>query len=357
MTKSSPYFSSFVIVVAVTLAAASRVCAQSSLQDELIVQPTAADHYAARAATLRYRHAKAANSAAGRSLRTRKMDKLSASNESSGWQERGAILQYADDVAYGGGQVLKSAVLHAIYLQPETGSQCTIATCWGDPEGFLRDLGNSEFIHDVDQYVGRFGENRYTVGSHATVTYSPQVTPLLDSDIQAMVHAVAAQNGASGYGHIYHVFLPPGQDECFDSSLSECYSPDNLAAFYYCAYHSSVDFPDIGHVIYTVQPNVNTLYCQVQPGTPNGILVDSANNALSHELFESITDPDGDAWTNTDSNLLYGSEIADECEYYHYDPRSGYYLGEYGQTFLIGAHIYAVQLVYSNEQHACSSAP
>jgi hypothetical protein len=26
-------------------------------------------------------------------------------------------------------------------------------------------------------------------------------------------------------------------------------------------------------------------------------------------------------------------------------------------TFLIGAHLYSVQLIYSNEQHACSSAP
>jgi hypothetical protein len=31
--------------------------------------------------------------------------------------------------------------------------------------------------------------------------------------------------------------------------------------------------------------------------------------------------------------------------------------GFYVPTFLTGAHIYAVQLVYSNEQHACSSAP
>jgi hypothetical protein len=26
-------------------------------------------------------------------------------------------------------------------------------------------------------------------------------------------------------------------------------------------------------------------------------------------------------------------------------------------TFLIGAHLYSVRLIYSNEQHACSSAP
>jgi hypothetical protein len=179
----------------------------------------------------------------------------------------GKILQYAGDLTYLGGHVLKSAVSHAIYLQRQTGSQCTIATCWGDPEGFLRDLGNSDFIHVIDQYVGLHDANRYTVGFHATVNYTPQATPLLDSDIQAVVHAVAAQSGASGY---------------------------------------------------------------------------------------AITDPDLDAWRNEGAAYLCTDEVADECRFYVI--LDGQYYGDV-PTFLIGAHRYAVQLVYSNEQHACSSAP
>jgi hypothetical protein len=306
---------------------------------------------------LRYRHANPANTAAGQELRVQQTaERTSSHNSTSGERESREILQYFGDVTYGGGQVVKSAVSHAIYLQPQTGSQCTIATCWGNPEGFLRDLGNSDFIHVVDQYVGRFEANRYTIGPHATVTYSPRATPLLDSDIQAAVHAVAAQMGASGYGHIYHVFLPPGQDECFDSTLSQCYSPDNPATFYICGYHSSVDFADIGHVIYTFQPYQNVNGCQVQPGSPNGRLVDSADDNLDHELIESITDPDGDAWTNTSSAYYSGAEIADECQYYK-DFQNEYFNSSDVPTFLIGAHLYSVQLIYSNLQHACSSAP
>src|SRR5271163_412261 len=100
MTKSSQYFRVFAIVAAVTLAAALPVSAQSSSPEELIIQPTAADHDAARAATLRYRHANTANNAAGQALRTQQIDKLTASHGSIGWQEGGVILQYADDVSY-----------------------------------------------------------------------------------------------------------------------------------------------------------------------------------------------------------------------------------------------------------------
>jgi hypothetical protein len=358
MKTSGPnFFCTLAIAAAVALLLAIPARAQSSPPGELTIQTTAADHAAALAANLRYRHAHPANNAAGQALRAQQTaERTSSQSSASGEREGGEILQYFGDVTYGGGQVVKSAVSHAIYLQPQTGSQCTIATCWGDPEGFLRDIGRSDFIHLVDQYIGLSGSNRYTVGSHATVTYSPQATPLLDTDIQAIVHAVAARSGASGYGHIYHVFLPPGQDECFDSTLSECYSPDNNATFFYCAYHSSVDFPDIGHVIYTFQPYQDVPGCLVQPGTINGRLVDAADDSLEHELFESITDPDGDAWTNTNSSNYSGFEVADECQFFK-DFQNEFFESNYVPTFLIGAHVYAVQTVYSNDQHACSSAP
>jgi hypothetical protein len=358
MKTFSPYFfCTLAIAAAVTLLLAIPARAQSSPPGELTIQTTAADHAAALAANLRYRHALPARNAAGRELRARQAtERTSSRSGASGEREGRQILQYFGDVSYGGGQVVKSAISHAIYLQPQSGDQCAIATCWGDPEGFLRDLGNSDFIHVIDQYIGEFRPNRYTVGFHATVNYTPQATPLLDSDIQAVVHAVAAKSGAADYGHIYHVFLPPGQDECADSTLSECYSPDNDATFFYCAYHSSVDFPDIGHVIYTVQPYQNVGGCQVQPGAINGRLVDAADTGLGHEIFETITDPDGDAWTNTRSAYYRGSEIADECLFYE-DFENEYFESNVVPTFLIGAHLYSMQLIYSNEQHACSSAP
>ena len=71
--------------------------------------------------------------------------------------------------------------------------------------------------------------------------------------------------------------------------------PDNLKSFAFCAYHGGATFRDIGHVLYSVEPFQGVEGCSSRPGAPNGQLADSTNNVLSHETFETITDPDGDA--------------------------------------------------------------
>jgi hypothetical protein len=346
---------SIVSAAIVILLPAFAAHAQGTAADELIVHTTPADLSAAQNAASGDRHAYPARTAAGVAFRARQAASQSDSNRDSGSAHaRGPFLQYAGDVSTLGGRVIKDAESHAIYLQMQPGADCTLATCWGEPERYLRDLGASEFIHLVDQYVGLTGQNRYTVGFHARVIYSPQATPLTDVDIQAFVHAVAAQTGATGYRHIYHVFLPPGQDECIDATYTGCYSPDNPATFYYCAYHNYAEFSDIGHVLYTVHPYADVPGCQLAPGTPNGQLVDSVASIVSHEQFETITDPDDTGWKNVDGSNLGNQEIADECVFFAL-PGQGVYFDV--PAFLIGAHRYAVQLIYSNEQHACSSAP
>ena len=197
----------------------------------------------------------------------------------------------------------------------------------------------------VDQYVGLRASERYTLGNRAKIKYVPPSVPLTDIDVLSYVHAVASATGGSGYGHIFHVFLPPGQDECFDSTFTVCYSPDNSNTFFFCAYHGSVDFTDIGHVLYSVEPYQNVPGCQVRPGTPNGQLVDSTNDVLSHELFETITDPDGDAWWNSTGLGLEGQEIGDECIFLVFTSTNVY---SDPFIFKIGDDVYATQPEYSN---------
>lgn len=60
----------------------------------------------------------------------------------------------------------------AIYMNPN--GACTIASCWGDPEGFLNDLGKSDFIHVVDQYTGSTADDRYTVANTHVMINSPR---------------------------------------------------------------------------------------------------------------------------------------------------------------------------------------
>jgi hypothetical protein len=51
-----------------------------------------------------------------------------------------------------------------VYVNLGSSPSCsTIATCWGNPHGFLHDLGKSDFIYVADQYVGRTEDDRYRV--------------------------------------------------------------------------------------------------------------------------------------------------------------------------------------------------
>lgn len=217
----------------------------------------------------------------------------------------------------------------------------------------MSNLGRSDFIYVVDQYIGLFGDDRYTVGDSATIKFTLTAEPLIDADMQAIVHAVASASGETGYGHEY-VFLPPGEDECFDATFSVCYAPDGKGVFVFCAYHSSVDFQDIGHVLYSVEPYQNVGGCSVKPGTPNGQLVDSTNNSLSHETIETITDPDGSAWFNNDLVVLFGAEIGDECSFFTIIQNDAFFDPT---TFFIGEHLYAIQPEYSNLGHVCATSP
>ncbi len=339
------------------LLATSSAHAQANSQNTLKVKVTAADYAAAAAAKTVYRHALPANTPAAKMLRARETAEgfVSKGNE-NGRGPDGGIVSYPGDVTYLGGAVVPSTVFHAIYMLPTTGTCPTIATCWGDPEGFLSDLGKSDFIHLVDQYVEDSSRDRYTVGFDADIPYTPPSVPLTDNDIQAVVHAVASASGDTGYGHLYHVFLPPGQDQCFTSADTECYSPDMPAVFFYCGYHNSVTFEDIGHVLYSVEPFENVLGCSVRPGTPNGQLVDSADNVLNHESFEALSDPDGTAWINFSAVVLFGDEIGDECEFVTFvGPNETPFFNP--PVFKINRHLYAVQSIYSNDVHGCGTAP
>ena len=203
---------------------------------------------------------------------------------------------------------------HNVYVNCSTPTDC-----WGDPETFLQNLGQSSFIHVVDQYINLPTSNRYTLGKSQRTHFAMASNVLYDVDIQSIVHHAAAKLGG-GYTNEYHVFLPQGTDECFDGVQGICYSPDRSSTFVFCAYHSYVDFADIGHVLYSVEPYQEVRGCgdtftptNYPPGSgaPPHTLTDSTSTVLSHELFETITDPDLDAWYNR-----AGYEIGDLCAFH-----------------------------------------
>jgi hypothetical protein len=322
----------------------------SSSSDDVNISVSDADRASATGAKLTFRHANYARTPAGAAARQKNLRQ---------WKETGSSANMADndftqnpgDLSYQGGAVVNFAQSHAVYL---TNGTCTIAGCWGNPEGFLRDLSDSDFIHVVDQYTGLHARERYTVGFRARFTGALPTTPLSTSDLAAFLHALVAATGVGGYRHIYHLFLPPGVDTCFDPPFdNQCYSPDNPATFVFCAYHGSGDFPDLGqHVLFTVEPFQAVPGCSNGSGPPNGTLIDSTNDTLSHETFETITDPDGDAFWNRSNFGLFGEEIGDECLFV--DPVT---LNLTEPTFRINGKLYRVQSEYSNQRHACAIAP
>ena len=230
----------------------------------------------------------------------------------------------SSDLTYYGGPTVKTEKAHDIYVNCSS-----FSGCWGAPGTFLTNLASTPFIHLLDQYTGSTANGRYTYGGGIAESYNTSGT-LQDQDIYNLVHAAAASRG-TGYGQIYHVFLQQGVSQC-SQAAGGCYAQQ------YCAYHGAVDFSDIGHTLYSVEPYQGINGCM----SPNGHLADSTNSTLSHEYYETITDPDVQtnvAWYN---NTL--GEIGDICR------------NTYGYLS-VGGTSFDLQQEYSNRYHRCSFSP
>jgi hypothetical protein len=245
------------------------------------------------------------------------------------------------------GPTVAAAKFHPIYVN-------NAPAHWGDVGTFLTDLGKSDFIHVVDQYVGTKANNRYVPGTPLSVSYPiPADHTLTFPDLDTIVHAAALSQGA-GLGHIYSVFLPQGVDFCI--SPFNCYSPDNPPAWIFCAFHTYEQYDDIADpVLVTLQPYNNVPSCSVPLGSPNGQLIDSTNDPLSHEIFETITDPLISAWwVHSVEWWFLGAEIGDLCVKKANVDGVRHSLA--GNVTLNG-HLYAAQAEYSNFYHACVYTP
>ncbi len=223
-----------------------------------------------------------------------------------------------------GGTVVISAQVHPIYVN-------STASTYGNPAKFVTDMNAAtSFIGITNQYMRRsVAANRYPLGTQYTTTTTKTV--ILDTDLQAIAHAAARAQGAAGYAHTFNIFTPANITVCMDAAKTQCYSPNNLNTFVFCGYHSSVDFADVGHVLYSTQPFANVNGCN----TPNGSTNDAQSSVLSHELFETFTDPDGSAWFDSS-----GEEIGDKCQ---------------GATNVtLNGTVYQIQKEFSNSKLACS---
>lgn len=108
----------------------------------------------------------------------------------------------------------------------------------------------------------------------------------------------------------------------------------------WCAYHAfSGDFA------YAVMPQDDSLGIGCHSGvnhSPHGRIADREIVAVSHELFESVSDPQGNAWINGDSQ-----EIGDNCN------QNTSATAPDGSNVTLNGKPYVVQEMWSNNDDAC----
>jgi hypothetical protein len=162
--------------------------------------------------------------------------------------------RFPADLTYQGGAVAVSMKNHAPYLHPHGG--CTIAGCWGTRSSFC------------------------TTSSRATSsTWTPAALPITAIRWRRSLQTSTTppRQTAHGRRHACHHSLSSVKgeqtisamplamatsttcfcrwtDKCFATTYRVCYSPDNLSSFFFCTYHGSAGFTDIGHVLYSVEP-------------------------------------------------------------------------------------------------------
>ena len=194
----------------------------------------------------------------------------------------------------------------AVFAHPKV-----YAFWWGNPADFPPDThdGINDFFHIVNGTPYLALANQYLFGKSASVKFG---------------------------GNFYDYSAPPTQDPSTTQIVDEIYNvltaqgvkPDPTALYavypsnfpnenYYCAFHDIGTAPDgtAIHVMY--MPNSeNQPLCWVQPpelscnSKSNGL--QAAANSTAHELMETITDPNIDAWVNIPAGY---NEVGDPCNF------------------------------------------
>ena len=242
----------------------------------------------------------------------------------------------AGNLNYNGGPVLHGITPYLIFWGPSgrisAADEALYARFFSDSAA---DSGKATNIWAVDrQFTDSTGFANYAQtwnSTHAIVdthpypakssqcteaSYAGETACLYDSQIQAEVArlktADALPSGLTGSAPIYFVVTPQTVNSCF-SDNSTC--GDNA----YCAYHSS--FTASGKtLLYADMPTLLAVQdpkgCQADGNSavqhPNARpAADVVLKAMSHEASETITDPLGNAWFNSNS----GNEDGDQCNF------------------------------------------
>jgi len=256
------------------------------------------------------------------------------------------------DMPYYGGPVMHDPVVYEIYWLPSgyhfeglfgiqgfLGSDVNYEHL---TSRFLTDVGGSTYFNILGQYYDRQNGtilDSLTYGGYyidTTTAYSSN-TPSGQDIANEVVQAMGTEGWTGGLNHLFVIFTASG-----------VYAPGYLTD--YCAYHSWTYTSAGQPVVYAYIPDaeslVGVLGCatiQHLGITPNlDLWADSAINLMSHELFESVSDPLINAW-GTDE-----SEVADRCAW-----QFGPSVNLLGADLELKGDYYLVQEEWSNYDNSC----
>jgi len=271
-------------------------------------------------------------------------------------------------IPYGGGPVLHSNRTHLIFWAPARSGLRFPARYESLIERFLARVAAdsrkpSNVYGSSGQYTDSGGPAAYDssyrgalVANDSLPANGCQESPagpgwdvcLTDEQLHREIeHVVAADRLPSGPTDIYFLLTPEGFGSCTDSSSAACALG---GATGYCGYHSVTPTRPTGtSLLYAVIPySAVPGHCQSESPRPNASTADRAISSLSHEHNETVTDPFGDAWSDSS-----GNEIGDLCTT-DFGSRLG---GSGARAFnevIDGGH-YFLQEEWSNADRGCAA--
>jgi hypothetical protein len=281
----------------------------------------------------------------------------------TGAHVRPRIVIPAGKLPYGGGRVLHSNRTHLIFWAP-TGSGLAFDPGYTELiETFLSDVAADS--HKTTNTYGLSGQYYDTTGPAAydstyggavlatdplppngctePMTTGPGWTVCLtDAQLETEIEQVIGADHLPTTKHdIYFLVTPDGLGSCTDSTSSSCALGGMVTG--YCGYHSETS----SDILYAVIPfNAVPPHCQSGNSRPNSSNADPAISTISHEQNETVTDPDGNAWIDSQ-----GEEEADLC-LTSFGPSLGGSPGAEWNESIHGGHFF-LQELWSNANGAC----
>jgi uncharacterized repeat protein (TIGR01451 family) len=266
-------------------------------------------------------------------------------------------------LTYWGGPVISNIQVVAVFW----GSSVTSAiTANGAIDQFYTDIVNSRYFDLLTEYTtagitGADGVStsnqtigRGTFGGKFTITPSlcPGIAACTVTDAQIQSELTTQINGGhlpgpqtDGHGIVntyYAIYFPPNVTIALDATTRSC------VAGGFCAYHSNTG----SNIPYGVLPDFSSGGCSV--GCGGGTTFQIATGVSSHEMGEAVTD------AQVGSATVFGPPLA----WYDHVPPPGTDLGEIADIcdpFVVpvnaGLNTYTVELLFSNLQTSCVSAP